>query len=734
MLKIAFAGNPNVGKTALINKLAKSSLKVGNWPGVTVEKKEAEFDYKGEMVQLIDLPGVYSLSPYSLEEIITRDYILDEDPDIVINVVDSTNLERNLYLTMLLQELGKPMVVALNLYDEFEKLEYKLNIQKFQDYLNIDTVPTSATTGKGVYQLLDKAIEIAKKHKAQHHTKYELRFNQELEKEVKSIICKLERDDRLQDIKNKYNLDYCAIKLIEGDIHFIDTIKEKYNVNLEKFASKSQKKLEDMFDEEPEIVLSEGRYAAIKGIVADTLKTSLKNRLDFTDKVDKVLLNRFFGLILFAVIMLGVFTITFNGSAPFIDWVDGFVSDYIGKYVGLLVQGTPSWLNALIMDGIIGGVGGVVVFVPLMMFLYFFLAILEESGYMSRVAFLMDKMMRKVGLNGKAFVPLILGFGCSVPAIYSTRMLENEKSRRLTAVMVPFMSCGARLPVYALFTAAFFGKNAGLIVLSLYLLGVIVAILVGLLFKQISYFRAEEKALLIELPPYRIPSFKMIWKSSMKKTGEYIKKAATVIMGVLLLLWVLIYFPNQGDAKTSILARSSQVIKPIMAPVGFADRWETVAAIPPSIAAKEVVVGFMGQVLKAEKTEAEKEIEQEVNFLGDTGEQLKGFVLAGKDSILAMFSFNISSLFVPPDAQEIEEEETGLISVTSQLWENDEKAPLKAYSFMVFILLVIPCVVTLAAVKQELGTKMMWIVVAVMIAVPYIVSTIVYQFGSLLLY
>jgi len=725
LIKIAFAGNPNVGKTALINKIAGSDLKVGNWPGVTVEKKEAELIYKNEKIQLIDLPGVYSLSPYSMEEIITRDYILEEKPDVVINVVDSTNLERNLYLTLLLQELGKPMVVALNLFDEFEKLDFKLNHEKFDNFLGVKSVKTSATTGMGVDELLDEAIKIGKDKK---DIKYSYKFSDPVEKELNNIISKLNKDNALNKLKEIYSLKYIAIKLLEKDTHFISKAKERYNLELEEYAKTSFEAIETKYEEEADIVLSENRYATIKGIVVDTVTTALKNRLDFSDKIDKVLLNSFFGMIMFFLIMLTVFSITFNGSDPFINWVDAFMSDYVGKYVGILVEGTPEWLNSLVVDGIIGGVGGVVVFVPLMLFLYFFLSILEESGYMARVAFLMDKIMRKVGLNGKAFVPLILGFGCTVPGVFATKTLENEKARRLTAVMLPFMSCGARLPVYALFVAAFFRKNGGLIVFSLYMLGIVVAILIGLIFKRFDYFKSEEKALLIELPPYRIPSFKMIWRSAYRRTLEYLKKATTVILAVLIVLWALTYFPNSGDTQSSYLATVSKAIKPVFAPVGFADRWEMVAAIPPSIAAKEVVVGFLGQVLTIEESE---EDEEETTFWGDTYDQVRDFAIAAKDSVIGMVSFNISNQFVTPDEEELEEEVKGIITATSKIWENDSKGPLKAYSFMAFILLVVPCVVTLAAVKQEMGQKMMWIIVAVMTIVPYIVSVIIYQLGSL---
>lgn len=421
----------------------------------------------------------------------------------------------------------------------------------------------------------------------------------------------------------------------------------------------------------------------------------------------------------------------FNGSAPFIDWVDGFFADFVGKYVGMLVEGTPDWLSSLIIDGIVGGVGGVLTFVPVMVFLYFFLAILEESGYMSRVAFLMDKIMRRLGLNGKSFVPMVVGFGCTVPAIYATRTLEDESSRKLTAAMSPFMSCGARLPVYGLFTAAFFGAKAGLVVVSIYIFGIIVAILVGLGLKNLKGFKSENKALLIELPPYRIPSLKVILNSTWLRVFDYIKRAGTVILGIMMILWALTYFPNNGDSNSSYIAKFGHAFAPIMKPTGFGDRWETVAAIPPSIAAKEVVVGFLAQALPlAEEAEAEEEI-AETTFGEDLMEQVKGFGGAVKDSVVGMLSLDVEGLFTTPDAEEIEEEGRGIVQATANLWPNDELAPLRAYSFMVFILLVVPCVATLGAIKHEFGWRYLGFVVSIMLVVPYIASTLVFQIGKL---
>lgn len=726
MIKIAFAGNPNVGKSALINALAGSKLKVGNWPGVTVEKKEAYFTYKGQEITMVDLPGVYSLSPFSLEEKITRDFIISENPDVVINVVESTNIERNLYLTLLLQELGKPMVMALNFYDEFEKLNYTLDLKRLSSLMEMDIIKTSAIKKTGLTELLDKAISIAEKK--ENRKQYKISFDSFIDKQYEEMKKELQEDKSFKDILNKYSLDFVTIKILEKDSDFLEKVQKDYSLNCANYFDSYIKEIEERYDEDIDTILAEKRYGKIKGIIAETLKTSLKSRLDFTEKVDKILLNRVLGLPIFLMIIAGLMTIVFNGSAPFIDWIDGFVGGFIGKYAGILMEGTPDWLNSLVVDGIIGGVGGVMTFVPLMFFLYFFLSILEESGYMTRVAFLMDKIMRKLGLNGKAFVPMVLGFGCTVPAIYATRTLEDEKSRKLTAALAPFMSCGARLPVYGLFTAAFFGAKAGLVVMSLYLFGIVTAIILGVVLKRFEYFKVDNKALLIELPPYRIPSFKVIMKSTLTRTGGYLKKATSIILGILILLWGLTYFPNNGDAEKSYMAGIGRVIAPVLKPTGFADRWETVAAIIPSIAAKEVVVGFMAQVLELPEDE---ETEEETTFAEDFKEQISGLGSAVKDSAAGIVSFDVNSLFAAPDAEEIEEEGRGVVEATASLWKGDPLAPLRAYSFMVFILLVVPCAVTLGAIKQEFGKEYLFKLIGIMLAVPYIASTIIFQIGRL---
>lgn len=728
MIKIAFAGNPNVGKSALINAIAGSNLTVGNWPGVTVEKKEAEFIYEGEQIKLVDLPGVYSLSPYSLEEKITRDFILEENPDVVINVVDSTNLERNLYLTYLIKELDKPTIMALNFYDEFDKLKYNLSIKEFEEMIELEAIPVSALKRTGIKELMNKAVEIAKRGKDK---RYSLVFDNTTTNLIKQVEKDLMEDSSFNQAIKDYSSEFLAIKIIERDKHILEKLQEKYNINIEQKYENEILKLEDKYDNDAETILAEQRYGGVNGILAKTFTTSIKSRLDFSDKVDKILLNRVLGLPFFVLIMAGMMALVFNGSAPFIDWVDGFFGDFVGKYVGVLVEGTPDWLHSMITDGIIGGVGGVLTFVPVMVFLYFFLAILEESGYMARVAFLMDRVMRHIGLNGKAFVPMVVGFGCTVPAIYASRTLEDETSRKMTAAMTPFMSCGARLPVYGLFTAAFFGARGGIIVVSLYLFGIIVAILVGTFLKKFKEFKVEEKALLIELPPYRIPSIKVILNSTWLRISAYIKRAGTVILGIMIILWALTYFPGHGDEKTSYMAKFGHTFSTVMAPTGFGDRWELVAAIPPSIAAKEVVVGFLGQVLPAANEEEAEEAE-EFNFVDDLVDQVKGLGGAVKDSVIGMVSFDVKGLFVTPDEEEIQEDGgSGIVQATQNLWPQDPLAPVRAYSFMVFILLVVPCVATLGAIKQEFGWKFLGKLVAIMLVVPYVASVLVFQLGKL---
>ena len=734
MIKIAYVGNRNVGKTEIINKISNASLKIGNWAGVTIEKKEVFFKVDNEEINLVDLPGIYSLTANTPEEMVSRNFILDNDVDIIINVVDSTALEKNLYLTALLKEIGKPMIMALNYSDEFKKLNYNLDKEVFEKQVGMSSVFTSGRSGEGIDELLQKAVKLAKLHKDQSHIPYTLAFDNVIEEEIMNVKKKLLADKQYNKLLVKYPLDWVSIKTLEEDTNFLATVKVEYGIDLKSLSEKEVKNIKDRYDMEPADVIARARYGAIRGIVSTNLKKSDISKFATTDKIDKILLNKFFGVLSFFLIIYVMFVLIFDGSAPFIDWVDGFFSDYIIKYVGKVIEGVPAWLNSFILDGILASIGAVLTFVPLMFFIYFFMSILEESGYMARVAFLMNKAMTRVGLSGKAFIPMLIGFGCTVPAIYSTRTLEDEKTRRLTGFVVTFMSCGARLPVYSLLAAAFFSKNAALVIVSMYFIGVGFALLMAAILKRFDYFKGDNTELLIELPPYRMPSFKVVWNNMYTKTTMYVKRATTVILGILLIIWFFGYFPGNGDIQKSYLSKAAKVVQPVFKPTGFADRWEPVASLVPSVIAKETVVAFFGQVLLQQQEVDEEEV-VEYNFLSDTKDQIIGFGMAGVDSVKALL--NAATLHIaalePADEETLEADSGGdIIPAVRSLW-NDQYGGIRAYSFMLFVLLVVPCAVALAALKQEFGWKLVIIQTVALLVLPYIVSTLFFNIAKLLM-
>lgn len=729
MINIAFVGNPNVGKSALINQISGASLKIGNWPGVTIEKKEIFFKVGNEDIKLIDLPGIYNLSVNTPEERVSRDYLLESDVDVIINVIDATSLERGLYLTALLKELGKPIVIALNFSDEFEKLGHSLNIERFEKQLGVETVFTSGKTGTGLKELMEKAVELSHKNKNEIHIPYKLGFENEIESTIKSLKEKL-KDEKYNKIFEKYSTDWVAIKILEDDTNALAVIKNKFGIDLSNLGKDEREKIHKRYDLNPIDVISRARYGVTRGIVSQNLERGNKNKFEMTDKIDKILLNKFFGGIVFIAMMYAMFVIIFDGSAPFIDWVDGFFGDFVMKYVGLAIQGVPDWLNSFVLDGIIAGVGSVLTFVPLMFFIYFFMSVLEECGYMARVAFILNKMMTKVGLSGKAFIPMLVGFGCTVPAIYSTRTLEDEKTRRLTAVISTFMSCGARLPVFSLLAVAFFSKNAALVVVSIYVLGILVALLSAFILKRFDYFKGDNTELLIELPPYRMPSAKVVWNNMKTKTLMYVKKAITVILGILLVIWFFTYFPNQNDAETSYLGQAAKVVQPVFKPTGFGERWEPVASIVPSIIAKETVVAFLGQIMLSGEEEEEK---VEYDFVGDLKEQIIGLKDAAVDSIKSVINigkFKIDTLTMS-DVETLDEDAGGnIIPAIRGLW-NDKLGPVRAYSFMIYVLLVVPCAVAMGALKQEFGMKLLVFQTIALLILPYVASVLFFNIAKL---
>ena len=589
--KVALVGNPNCGKTTLFNALTGSDQYVGNWPGVTVEKKEGTAKVGDVSFTVVDLPGIYSLSPYSMEELVARRFIIGEKPDAIINIVDATNLERNLYLTMQLLELERPMVLALNFMDEVEKKGDQIDCGKLSAHLGVPVIPISARDGQNIDKLVEEA------HR-QMHTGLTLEpddlyddFTHAIHHRIGDII-----HDRAYE--RGIPAHWAAIKLLEGDsevakdlglgettLRRIDQIATEYEASSE---------LGDR-----ETLLADSRYRFVERVV----RSSVKRRGDggkptITERIDAVATHKYFALPLFLAMMLVVFLVTFSGPGAWLsDGIAAFLENVLcpGASAWLNSLGAPAWLTGLLVDGLISGVGGVITFLPMIALLFLFLSLLEDSGYMARAAFVMDRTLRHFGLSGKAFIPMLMGFGCTVPAVMGARTMENEKDRRMTILLVPFMSCGARLPIYGLMTAAFFPDHAGLVVFGLYLLGPVLAFLSGLFLKRFL-FKGEPAPFLLELPPYRMPTAKNIWLHVWQRVRDFLTRAGTIIAAMSVVVWFLQSFgPNfqmVSDTAESILARFGSFIAPIFAPLGFG-AWQAAVALLTGLIAKEAVVSSM---------------------------------------------------------------------------------------------------------------------------------------------
>lgn len=676
-LRFALVGNPNCGKTTLFNEITGSTQYVGNWPGVTIEKKEGKARRMQEDIRIIDLPGIYSLSPYSMEEIVARDYIVDEKPDVVINIIDATNIERNLYLTTQLMELGIPVVAALNMMDAVEAKGDQIDAAVLAKELKIPVIPTAASKGRGIKELMEAAVAVA--HTAA--TQMKAAPSSIHDEKIQSYIEKVETEVVSKLSFTAGNAAWIALKLLEGD----EKVIEKLNVPvtlLEKIKP-LREEIEKKYDNDIETVIADSRYRYITGVVGKAVrKKAASTQLTLSDKIDKVVTNRILAIPLFLAVMFMVFKITFGAVGSFtIDWVDGLINGTVANAVAgwLEAAGTSEWINALIVNGIIGGVGSILVFVPQIMILFLFLSLLEDSGYMARAAFIMDRLLRKLGLSGKSFIPMIMGFGCSVPAIMSTRTLENEKDRKLTIILTPFMSCGARLPIYLLFASAFFSSNQDLVVFSIYLLGIVVAILSGVLLKK-TIFKGDTAPFIMELPPYRIPTLKGLMIHMWDRAKGFIKKAGTVIFAAAVIVWVLQSFnftlQMVEDPGDSVLGTIGRVIAVIFAPLGFGD-WKSAVALITGFIAKESVVSTMG-------------------------------ILHG--------------------VGEVAEDTTALASVLQGVF-----TPLSAYAFMAFTLLYMPCMAAFATIKREMNSwKWTLFTVGYQTGVAWIIAFLIFQVGRLI--
>lgn len=715
-ITIAVAGNPNSGKSTLINAVAGTRLHVGNWAGVTVEKKEAVFEFQGSQIRLVDLPGTYSLSPYSQEEVISRDYLVDEKPDVIVDVVDSTNLERNLYLTVQLLELGIPVVLSLNIHDEAEKKGYEIDTKAIEEMLGIKVVPTSATKKQGLNELLNAIVEVTENPAA--HRPRLLNYGEDINSAISYVEEQIKSD--YPALAENYPLRWLAIKLMEGD----SDIQKKINIiNSSSLVEKALSHLKSAHGEDIESMMTDARYAQASGLTREVLRKPQIKETELTEKIDRIVLSRFFGIPIFLVAMWLLFKLTFDISTPFVDWVDGVIAGPLTRWTEAILSsiGASDWLISLATDGIIGGVGSVLVFVPVIFAMMFFITFLEGSGYMARAAFVMDRAMHAIGLHGKSFIPMILGFGCNVPAIYATRTLENSRDKALTALLIPLMSCGARLPVYVLFTAAFFSAYKGTVLWALYVTGIIMAILVGVIFKK-TIFKGEAPMFVMELPPYRLPSFRSLMIHTWEKGKHFIIKAGTYILAVSIFVWFLLNLPwGVENKKDSYLGKMGQVAAPALKPLGFGN-WQAASSLVTGVIAKEIVVGTMGEIyIPAAEEEAE---EATPTFGEDLKEIGTSFVVASKDSVVSALSgFGIASISAEED-----EEQTGLKAEVKKAF-----TPLSAFAFMAFVLLYMPCVIVLVAMRQEFMTwKWAGVAFGYQMTLAWMAAFVIYQGGRLL--
>ena len=666
-LKFLLAGNPNVGKSSAFNHLTGMKQHVGNWPGKTVELKSGSLTTENYEVELIDLPGNYSLTPYSVEEQVSRDAIIHEENDAVINVIDAENIQRNLYLTLQIMETGANTVIALNMLNYAEEAGIKINVKKLEKTLGIPIVVIDAREGTGLDELIQTTIKAAKNPVDRSS----------------SLTYGFELDDHTNQVKQLFpNLKvgtapdtWIAVKLLEGDDEVINLAEESPDKQNLRKVTEIRKHLEEIFDDSIDNAFIDARYGEINSIMKETVQRPKTEKESFTDKVDNIVTHKFWGLIIFFAVIFLTFYITYFVGGPFQELIElgwGELSNFVA---GALGEGL---LTSLIVDGVIGGVGGILTFLPIIFILFFLLSLIEDIGYLARAAFVIDRIMYKLmGLSGKAFIPMMLGLGCGVTGIMSTRTLSNESDRISTMLAIPFISCSARAPIYALFTAAFFegALTQAVVTLILYIIGMIVAIIVAKIFKS-KVFKEDSTPFIMELPPYRIPTLKSAVLHMWERGFLFIKKAGTIILGTSVLVWILANLPPgvQYGSINSIVGMFGNTIAPIFGPLGFGF-WQAAVALVFGIMAKEIVVSTFG----------------------------------------TLFSLQ-------------EDDEEGITGVLTEMF-----TPLSAISFMVFTLLYVPCFAALGAIKEESNSwKWMLVSVALCCVIAYVVSLVVYQGGLLL--
>jgi ferrous iron transport protein B len=726
-LTIALAGNPNCGKSALFNTFTGIRQKTGNWPGVTVDRKQGFFDLQGRIVTAYDLPGIYSLDASSIDEEVTRDYLLSRDANLIINVVDASNLERNLYLTAQLLEMGVPIVLVLNMMDVARKSGIDIDTRKLSQELGCPVVPIVAISGEGIPLLKQEILAITS---GEHSGGFRLAHDEIVEQAIAELIPQLQQCSNAP----SDNLHWLALKLLESDI----SAEKKCSQAVLAEAAKWKKAIEERAGEEADIHIADSRFSHAHTLAQMVIHEKGRVGKSVTDKIDTVVLSRIFGVPFFLFVMYLMFMFTINIGGAFIDFFDGIAGAiFVDGFSEVLSKiGMAEFFRVILADGLGGGIQIVATFIPIIAALYLFLSAIEDSGYMARAAFVMDRFMRSIGLPGKAFVPLIVGFGCNVPAVMATRTLENERERKLTILMNPFMSCGARLPVYALFVAAFFPSNGQNLVFALYLIGITVAVLTGLLMKR-TILSGESTGFMMELPPYHMPTLKGILLRTWDRVRLFIKEAGQVIVVMVLVINVLSVIGIDGsvgheNSDNSVLAVISKTATPVFAPMGIQeDNWPAVLGIISGVLAKEVVVGTLDTLYSQLAREDAGNVHNEVAFdfwqainaaFATVPENLAAVVDTFSDP-LKMDVGNIDSLEAAAATQQVDNATFG-----AMIKRFDGQAG--AFAYLLFILLYFPCVATIGAIRREAGSSWAVFVAAWTTTIAYITASSFYQIST----
>ncbi len=725
-LQIALAGNPNCGKSALFNALTGIRQKTGNWPGVTVERKMGTFKLGDREVTVVDLPGIYSLDASSLDEKVTSDYLLSHEADVIVNVIDATNLERNLYLTVQMLEMDVPMVVALNMMDIARKRGIKIDIDKLSQLLGCPVVPVVATKEKGLDELKKAILEVVE---GKRTTGYRLAHEEVVEQAIADLIPDI-HCDRQHCVKH-----WLALKMLEGS----ETLLQQADEKLREKVRRWQKIIRDRSGEDADIHIASSRFSHAHALARAVIRERGKLDKTLTDRIDRAVLSRWLGIPIFMGVMYLMFMFAINFGGAFIDFFDGVgAALFVDGFGELLTTlGAPQWLVVLLADGVGGGLQVVATFIPIITALYLFLSVVEDSGYMARAAFVMDRAMRAIGLPGKAFVPLIVGFGCNVPAIMATRTLENERERKLTILMNPFMSCGARLPVYALFAAAFFPNNGQNLVFGLYLIGILAAIGTGLIMKR-TLLPGQSTGFMMELPPYHLPSMKGVLLRTWDRVKLFLKDAGKVIVVMVVILNVLNSIGRDGsfgneDTDQSILSAVAQTVTPVFEPMGISeDNWPATVGIFTGIMAKEVVVGALDALYSSlgdEDAAQAGNAQQEFHLweaLTAAAATIPTNLKAVGEALLDPLGLDVEYAHSAEAAAEALAVDTGVFGAMHQRFDGK----IGAFAYLLFILMYFPCAATIGAIVREAGTTWAIFVASWTTGVAYTTATLFYQIAT----